>query len=338
MKLTKTLLRLTLLLLPLFSASCASVLTTWHKKAYTPVVSLDNPLLESGETATRVEEVTDLAEAADRLYSEGFVLVGFTKFTHTLLPNFQSAYAKMYAKSIGAARAVQAVPQNDGGAYAYTVTYWSKGREFPFGAYYNDVPEETALLFPDSLRAELDQGDRPVLVEAVVHGSPAATAGLADGELIVAIDGESFAGTEELDALVPSLARREVALTVWSPEGLRETRCTFGERIVGADGIGPEGLYYNQPWAFEDYDNFQQYSEAFTNAWHSGWNSYRAQQEKARTNAQLSYLSSEVSHLNGRIDELESRPSYRDSRLDVSQLKAAGARNWENFKGQMDWE
>ena len=278
-----TLSRIVLVLVLPFLTGCASVLTTWHKKAYKPVIELDHPLLERSAPATSVEQVGDLAQAANQLYSEGFVLVGYTKFTHTLIPSFQSKYAKMYAKQLGAARAVQAAPKANGGVYAYTVTYWSKGREFPFGAYYNDLPDETALLLPDSLREQLDRGDRPVLVEAVVYDTPAEAAGLADGELIVAVNGESFSGTSELDALVSKNAESEVTLTVWGLDGLRETQCTLGDTVATADGIGPEALYYNQPWEFHDYANFQKYSQAFTNAWHASWKNAREPTLRWRT-------------------------------------------------------
>ena len=335
MKLLPRLLAATLLLLP---TGCASVLTTWHQKAYTPVVELDDPLIQKAESTRALEQVSDLAAAADELYSQGYVLVGYTKFTHTLAPGFQASYAKMYAERIGAERVVQAEPRQDGGVYAYTVTYWAKGRAFPFGAFTNDVPDETALYFPDSLRAALGETGRPVLVEAVVAGSPAEAAGLEDGELIVAVDGEPIAGTRDLDALVPALANREVTLSVWGLAGLRETRCTFGDALVDADGIGVEGLYYNQPWAFDEYASFQQYSQAMVDAWNSGIQAYQQQQEQARRDAQFAYLSSEVSHLQGRLHELERRPSERGSRLDIAQLRANGDQAWKDFSESMDWD
>jgi hypothetical protein len=234
---------------------------------------------------------------------------------------------------------VQAEPLADGGVYAYTVTYWAKGRAFPFGAYTNDVPDETALYFPDSLREALTDGHRPALIEAVVHGSPADRAGLRDGELIVAVDGASFAGCDGLDAIVAERANEEVTLKVWSATGMRETTCTFGERFVNADGFGVEGLYYNQPWAFEDYANFQKYSQMFTQAWHDGWDAYHAEQERQRQASWDAYQSSRIASLNDRITDLENRPSQRTSReLRIGDLTAQGARNWEDFKQDMDWD
>lgn len=300
-----------LLLLP---TGCASVLTTWHDKAYTSVVDPSSPLVRPAEEAADVEEAADLARAADELYAQGYVMIGYTKFSHTLVPGFQRTYAKMYGDRIGAARVLQAQPVKNGGAWSYTVTYWAEGASFPLGAYTNDIPDETATFFPDSLRAAIGEGHRPVLVEEVVRGTPAEAAGLRKGELIVAVDGVPLAGTAALDALVPERANQEVTLTVWGLAGLRETTCTIGERFVGADGYGTEGLYFNQPWTFDDHAEFQQYSQAFTDAWNSGIQAHAAAQERARVDGQIAYLNSQTSYLQGRIDDLERMPSRRESR------------------------
>lgn len=336
----QTLLRLLVaLLLPSLSASCASVLTTWHDQAYVPVIPTGDALVETDRSPGDVEQVADLGAAADDLYAQGYVLVGYTKFTHTLAPGFQAMYAKMYAGRIGAQRTVQAEPRRNGDVYAYTVTYWAPVGEFPFGAYYNDIPDETALMFPDSLRARIESGHRPVRVETVVAGTPAAEAGVRDGELIVAIDGASFDGTEGLDALVPELAEKEVRVTVWGFEGLRETTCVLGSRRLNASGYGPEGLYYDRPWADAEYRSFEQYSRAFTNAWNASIEASRRAEEQARQDAQVAYLNSEVSSLGARLDGLESRNerSSRQTGLNVDSLRAEGAKNWSKFSSKMDW-
>ncbi len=313
-------LRLALITLLLVSTtSCATVLTTWHDKAYTPVVALDSQLVERADKTAKVEQTTDLRASADELYSQGYVLVGYTKFSHTLIPGIQKTYARMYGERLGAERVLQEEPHQDGNVFAYTVTYWAKGKRFPFGAYYNDLPDETVMSFPDSLREVIGPG-RPVLVEAVVQDSPAQVAGVQQGELIVAVDGEPIEGSEGLDALIPAKAGREVALTVWGLSGLRETSCTLGERLVCAQGYGTEGLYFNQPWAFDDYANFQQYSQAFSNAWHAGFDAHAQAQEQARRDAQYAYMSSEITHLQGQLDDLERRPSRRGTRPTVEGL------------------
>ncbi|MEL6712710.1 MAG: PDZ domain-containing protein [Planctomycetota bacterium] len=326
----------------LLSSSCASILTTWHDRAYTEVVPTDDTLVLTSDTPRDVEEVPDLAEASDALYAEGYVLLGFTKFTHTLVPGFQRRYAKLYAGRIGAERTVQATPQRDGGVYAYTVTYWSRAADFPLGAYFNDVPDSTALVFPDALRERLAPGHRPVVVEAVVRGSAAERAGVERGELIVAVDGRSFPGSEGLDALLPERANDEVVLTVWGLDGARDATCRIGARVTGAAGHGPEGLYFNRPWAFVEHRNFQRYSEAFTRGFRSAIEAQRAAQERAWRDARIASLTSRTDHLQNRINELESQPSVRDSRpagwIDRDRLREQGAKNWESFKDRMDWQ
>jgi hypothetical protein len=347
MQLPHTTLRLALAsTLLLLSTSCASILTTWHDQSYTSVVDTSSELVETVDGSAPLEQVADLASSADELYRQGYVLVGYSKFSHTIVPGFQAMYAKMYADRIGAARVVQAEPVEDGGVYAYTVTYWAPGKRFPFGAYYNDVPEETALLFPDSLREALGADGRAVFVEEVVAGTPADEAGIRGGELIVAVDGVPFDGTDGLDALIPERAEEDVTITVWGMQGLRTTTCRLRERFVCADGHGVEGLYYNQPWAFDDYANFQQYSQAFTEAWNDGIAAYEEQQriaqEQATHDARYASMGSEISYLNGRIDDLERRPSSREDRMGshIDELRRDGAKNWEEFSKSLegaDW-
>lgn len=181
-------------------------------------------------------------------------------------------------------------PRGSGGVFAYTVTYWVRGKDFPLGAYYNDIPYETRLYFPDSLREYLGQGNQPVLVEAVVDGTTAQHAGLSGGELIIGLDGEPFAGAEDLDRRLLERGHRTARLDLWSPDGMRSVDVSIGQvsETPGALAPGAEALFYREPWATAEYEDFAWISHAFTEAWHSSIAAYEqalADQEAAQREA-----------------------------------------------------
>ncbi|HYQ71894.1 MAG TPA: hypothetical protein VET88_08200, partial [Gammaproteobacteria bacterium] len=198
------------LCLPLLGG-CASTLSMWHDKSYTPVVDVNDPEVQPYQGEVEITEGPDMKEQADWLYSQGYLLLGYSKFTHTVIPNFSNRYATMYAGLLGAERVMQETPKKiSGDVYAYTVTFWARGRNFPFGAYYNDMPEDTRIFYPDSLREFLD-GGMPVMIEEVVDDSPAAQAGLSQGELIAGVDGEPLKGAEDMDRRLVNSGGQELA-------------------------------------------------------------------------------------------------------------------------------
>lgn len=112
---------------------------------------------------------------------------------------------------------------------------------------------------------------------------------------------------------------------------------------TNADGHGPEGLYYNRPWEFDGYHDFQRYSQAFTNAWNSALAAQRQAREEAHREARMAALDSRTSYLEGRLADLDRSPSLRGSRggasrtLDLDQLRADGAKNRDRFSEDMGW-
>jgi hypothetical protein len=310
-------------------ASCKSMLTTWHDKSYVPIVDLSSSLIErsGGDVEWRVAD--DLAAAADKLYAEGHVLVGYSKFTHTLIPNFNGMYARMYGEKLGASVVMQETPRQDGDVYAYTVTYWAKGKDFPLGAYYNDMPDEARMYFPDSLREHVGKGNRPVLVESVVMGTTADEAGVAKGELIVRIDGESIDGAEDLDARIMEREGRRATLDVWGLDGLRTVEVSLGAMARNPDMPvpGAEALYYAQPWALEEYQDFAWISHAFQDAVNQAVADYNRLQEEERRRAHEAWQDYQLSSMQSELDGLDPRDSRRrgDSRstgrLGISDLR-----------------
>jgi len=280
--------------------SCASVLTVWHDKSYVPVVELQHPLVEKSSASPDMLVADDLESSADELYADGYVLLGYSKFTHTLAPAFNNIYAKMYGEKLGASVVLQEEPRSHNGVHAYTVTYWARGRQFPLGAYYNDLPEDVGLFFPDSLREYLGQGNRPILVENVKHDSPAKLAGLRPGELIAGIDGEPLAGAEDFCQRLAQLEGQTTTLHLWSAEGMRTAEVAIGDMaFADPQTPGAEALYHRQPWATQEYQDFAYISHAFQGAVQDSIAAYNQAVEDNRRAAMDAYQNAQLADLQG---------------------------------------
>jgi len=286
------------LCLPLFGG-CASTLSMWHDKSYVPVLDANDPEVQPHKGKIKdFYEVADMKLNADRLYSKGYLLLGYSKFTHTVIPNFSDKYALMYGEQLGAECLMQEPPKkisND--VYAYTVTFWARGRNYPFGGYYNDMPEDTRIFFPDSLREFLD-GGMPVMIEAVVNNSPAAHAGINQGELIAGINGQPLKGAEDMDQRLIDNSNQTIDMQVWGPNGLRTTDVQLGKVSNNGDGYpGAEVDYYMTPWEQADYQDFSYISHAFQQAVKDGIANYQAQQEAERQRAYNAWQNARISAL-----------------------------------------
>jgi membrane-associated protease RseP (regulator of RpoE activity) len=285
------------LCLPLLGG-CASTLTMWDAKSYTPVLDTSNPEVQLHKGDVKITEGPDMEAQADWLYSQGYLLLGYSKFTHTVVPGFANKYAEMYGEKIGAGHVMQETPKKvSSDVYAYTVTFWARGRHFPLGAYYNDVPDQTRLYYPDSLREYLHDG-RPVLIEDVVVNSPAAGAGLKAKELIIGMDGKPLNGAEDLDQRLRANSGQPIKLTLWSASGMRTVALQLGQVTTAENDIpGSESLFYRNPWELSDYKDFSYISHAFEQAVKDAMANYRAQQEAQRQAAYNAWQNSRISAL-----------------------------------------
>lgn len=121
----------------------------------------------------------------------------------------------------------------------------------------NLIPRRDALPFdPDQVPMPRGRGMQGLVVMDVVEGSPAATAGLAQGDLIMAIDGE---GLDSPQALVEAIQRRNpgehVTLSVVRPRSgadreievrLGEHPDEHGQAYLGVT-IGGSFFYFGGP-------------------------------------------------------------------------------------------
>ena len=281
---------LTIALLP-FLGACASTLSTWHNQSYINVVDATDTQVQLYDGNIEITEGPDLIGQADYLYSQGYVMLGYSKFTHTVVPGFANNYAEMYGEIIGAERVMQETPkQLASDVFAYTVTYWARGANYPLGAYYNDMPEDTRIFYPDSLREYLG-GGMPVMIEEVVVDSRAAQAGLAKGELIAGVDGEPLKGAEDMDQRLMQSSGQTIEMQIWGPEGMRTVAVEVGATSTDdPNGYpGAEVHYFTAPWELQEYEDFVYISRAFTQAWNDSIAAYQAQQG-SRTPAFLQRL------------------------------------------------
>ncbi len=107
----------------------------------------------------------------------------------------------------------------------------------------------------DSMARALQLEDGGVLVDEVADGSPAATAGLQPGDVIVGIDGERVGGSKDLARVVRDCGPGDqVVVTVRRGGEERELVVTLGERsrekrmvwsFGGEDGDAPAILRWN---------------------------------------------------------------------------------------------
>ena len=315
------------LCLPLLGG-CASTLTMWDAKSYTPVLDTHNPEVQLHKGDVNITQGPDMEAQADWLYSQGYLLLGYCKFTHTVVPNFANKYAEMYAEQIGAGSVMQETPKKvSSDVYAYTVTFWARGRHFPLGAYYNDVPEQTRMYYPDSLREYL-HGGRPVLIEEVVVNSPAAGAGLKPKELIIGLDGKPLNGAEDLDKRLRAHSGQPVRLTLWGASGMRTVGLQLGQVTTAENDIpGSESLFYRNPWELSDYKDFSYISHAFEQAVKDSMAAYQAQRKAERQAAYNAWQNSRISALEKSQDNSSRRsPPTRmgipSSNIDMKQWAA----------------
>lgn len=82
---------------------------------------------------------------------------------------------------------------------------------------------------PAAIAAQVGR-DRGALVVAVEEGSPAAVAGVLQGDVILAIDGDAVAGPGELRAVLSDREDREVVVQIVRAGAVRELAATVGAR------------------------------------------------------------------------------------------------------------
>ncbi len=147
----------------------------------------------------------------------------------------------------------EVIDPGDRGRTFYEQAAWKKAIVLSAGSATHFVVA-TALVFAALAFAGLPSAELPATntVDRVVAGSPAAAAGLAPGDRIVAVDGQATPDFETIRAALDGRGGETLALTVADAAGRREVAVTLATedpqgRPGGFLGVGPEPVVQRLP-------------------------------------------------------------------------------------------
>ncbi|MEO1360395.1 MAG: PDZ domain-containing protein, partial [Pseudomonadota bacterium] len=164
------------------------------------------------------------------MFASGYMLIGYSKFTSSLVPAFAERNARIAGRKQGATVAILAPPERAAmNQHKYTMTYWRPaiGQEHFFGAFYGDAAPQ--------MIAFASCGRNLVTVDVVAKGSPAAEMGLQAGDGIMRFNDEPVPSAGRLDTLLLENANKPVSIWV-----LREDESL---ELVGALGAAPDDAF-----------------------------------------------------------------------------------------------
>ena len=185
----------------------APQIVSYHGRSFVPVSDVHETGGKAAEPTVVVSDDVDLQAKA--LYDQGYQLVGFSKFVSPLAPMLASVNAKATARARGADHVLASHPRPAAlGQHAYLATYWRSPApdSFIFGAYYDDPPAP--------ILAMIGCGANFVALTGVVPATPAARAGLREGDVVRAVAGTRISSAAQLDHLIVKHADMRVELEV----------------------------------------------------------------------------------------------------------------------------
>ncbi|MEL6728270.1 MAG: PDZ domain-containing protein [Pseudomonadota bacterium] len=172
----------------------------------------------------------DFDREVKEMFASGYMLIGYSKFTSSLVPAFAERNARIAGRKQGATVAILAPPERAAmNQHKYTMTYWRPaiGQEHFFGAFYGDAAPQ--------MIAFASCGRNLVTVDVVAKGSPAAEMGLQAGDGIMRFNDEPVPSAGRLDTLLLENANKPVSIWV-----LREDESL---ELVGALGAAPDDAF-----------------------------------------------------------------------------------------------
>lgn len=153
------------------------------------------------------DSIDGLAAAEEDMHRDGYVMIGYVNMLSPQLTFVGRGGAKKWGSSIGASRALHTFSRGH-----FLATYWAKPKNLPLGAFYSDdVPEDAGLAL------ERVFGNRSaVIVDVVALESPAYYAGMQPGDLIIEVNDQSVASSEDLSAILREQSGQISSFTIWS--------------------------------------------------------------------------------------------------------------------------
>jgi hypothetical protein len=180
--------------------------------SYTALIDPDSDRLRAAEASEHawVANGSEMQTQSAALYRRGYVMVGFSYMVGSHLPAFAPSGAKSWGRKLDAERILQ---MRQGSVYL--ATYWRSVRGFELGAYYVDAPPAAHELLGERIG---------VVVQEVVQRTPADTARLMPGDLLIALDDEVIPDARWLDGAIADRPGEEVTLLVWPMLGVEPVK------------------------------------------------------------------------------------------------------------------
>jgi hypothetical protein len=276
-------------------SACTTVQTTYFRVGYQELLKADHPALQRYEGTPAFTMVEDMTEKSLQIYSEGYVMLGYSQFVSPLLTGLAESYSTKWGAELHAAQVVLETPQpGPSNLHYFLVTYWAhlKPEQFSFGGYFSDLPDE--------LLQRIGKDLNMVVVEQVIPDTPAADAGLRPKDVILAVDGERVLTAKAFAQHVHENRGKEVRMSVSRHGKTREIPVRLAATSLPA---APEDKgtirYLVAPWRNTEPTDWSQWSiAALTSQAIHSYQRYEQQRQlayaRARAQAQhnLDYLDS----------------------------------------------
>lgn len=220
----------------LLLAGCAAPQAiSYHGRSFVPVLELSEEEREQRGGDAEVRETSDLDNDAQRLFAEGYELVGFSKFVSPLAPLLADVNAEATAEAKGATLALAEPPQPARfRQHYYLATYWRRAdpADYILGAWYADLPASTL--------AAVGCLNNAVMVLDVLEGTPAARHDLRKGDTLWSANGRRITSAAVLDRQLLAYAGGELRLVVARDDGVHAISLALNPNRRGVGLPHPE--------------------------------------------------------------------------------------------------
>ena len=215
--------------------ACVSQAGMAYEGAALPATTLEAPGKIKSARDVDAAFSENLQEDIRALYQDGYQLVGYSKFTGPMQPQFALANARNLGKKRGATIVRLAPPERGSlNQFRYLFTLWAKAdaSNMLFGGYYDDSPREVL--------AASGCGTNMVTLNAVAPGSPADQMGLQAGDVIVNVDDVPVNTARHLDDILFMAATQPVNVRYIRGETSRIAQGRLGEAPETAKVLKPK--------------------------------------------------------------------------------------------------
>jgi membrane-associated protease RseP (regulator of RpoE activity) len=291
--------RAILILAALLTSACTSMQAMYFASSYQAIANANDPMLLTHSGDPAFEQVADLLERSPALWNEGYALLGYSQVVSPLLTSLAPSYSTKWGGELHAARVVMETPRaGDSNLHYFLVTYWGRldPEAYSLGAILRDLPEEVLKLIGREMNV--------VMVASVTPGTPAARAGLRQGDVVAGMDGERVA---DVRALVERIGARRGAQVTFNLTR-RGEEIDLPVALAAPAARGASRIDYRiAPWLETPVTDYSSLSAANLAATNTKATMQRIEQDRrdyeARSRAQLQR---DLAAMNARLDAQQS--------------------------------